>query len=162
MIFVTVGTQLPFNRLIRILDSWASRNPSVRIESQLGFGAESPSSLNGVAMMSASVVREKIAEAEIVVAHAGMGTILSCLELRKPIIIFPRLASLGEHRNEHQSATARWLDGRSGVYVAWDETSLLDLLNKRDFLSASAASLSNHASPELIAHVKSFCTSAPP
>lgn len=159
LIFVTVGTQLPFNRLTRILDSWSSVNPTVRIESQLGLNAENPSSLNGIAMMPASLVREKIAAAEVIVAHAGMGTILSCLELRKPIIIFPRLASLGEHRNEHQSATARWLDGRPGVYVAWDEASLVDLLNQRKLLCASTASLSNQASPELIGKVQLFFSS---
>ena len=34
----------------------------------------------------------------MIVAHAGMGTIISAMQHQKPIIIFPRIAALGEHR----------------------------------------------------------------
>ena len=55
----------------------------------------------------------------MIYAHAGMGTILSALKQDKPIIIVPRLASLKEHRNDHQIATAMRMDELGYVYVAY-------------------------------------------
>ena len=36
----------------------------------------------------------------------------------KPLVLFPRLASLGEHRNDHQLATTAALAGRPGIAIA--------------------------------------------
>ena len=56
--------------------------------------------------------------ARMIVAHAGMGTIISAMQQEKPIIVFPRIARLGEHRNEHQLATAEKMKELGFVYVA--------------------------------------------
>ena len=68
----------------------------------------------------------------MVIAHAGMGTILSALKQDKPIIVVPRLASLKEHRNDHQMATAMRMDELGYVYVAYDKKQLRDLLMQKD------------------------------
>ena len=44
----------------------------------------------------------------------------------KPIILVPRRAALGEHRNDHQLATVRQLAERPGILIAHDETELPD------------------------------------
>ena len=36
MIFVTVGTQLPFDRLVRAVDAWAAEHPQVDVFGQIG------------------------------------------------------------------------------------------------------------------------------
>ena len=46
------------------------------------------------------------ARADLVVSHAGMGNIIACLEADKPLVLLPRQAKLGEHRNDHQMDTA--------------------------------------------------------
>jgi len=38
-----------------------------------------------------------------------MGTILTGLDLGKPVVVVPRLAAHGEHRNDHQLATVKQL-----------------------------------------------------
>ncbi|MEK9713666.1 MAG: glycosyltransferase, partial [Thalassolituus sp.] len=65
------------------------------------------------------------------VAHAGIGSILTAVELGLPVIIVPRDFKRGEHRNDHQSSTAREFSTRKGVYVATDEATLHDLLDRR-------------------------------
>jgi UDP-N-acetylglucosamine transferase subunit ALG13 len=70
-------------------------------------------------------------EAELVVAHAGMGSIITALRYQRPLLIMPRRAALGEHRNDHQVATAKWLIDRPGIEVAWDESELPACLNAR-------------------------------
>ena len=61
-----------------------------------------------------------------------MGSIISALQKRKPIIVFPRIAALGEHRNEHQMATAKKMKKLGFVYVALDEKELKKMLFSKD------------------------------
>ena len=53
-----------------------------------------------------------------------MGTILTALELGKPLLVMPRRAALGEHRNDHQLATVRRFAELGSVEVALDESEL--------------------------------------
>jgi UDP-N-acetylglucosamine transferase subunit ALG13 len=46
-----------------------------------------------------------------------MGTILSAAELGKPVILMPRRAKFGEHRNDHQQDTALEMARLSNVTV---------------------------------------------
>lgn len=139
MIFVTVGTQLPFDRLVSAVDRWAATQAGLDVFAQVGPARERPRHLPHADFLTPARANTLMREATLIVAHAGMGTVLTALELRKPIVIMPRLASLGEHRNEHQMATARWLQGRSGVHVAWDEAGLLELLDHRNALPGGEA-----------------------
>jgi UDP-N-acetylglucosamine transferase subunit ALG13 len=118
MIFVSVGTQLPFPRMLEVIDAWA-KNKDVRIVAQT---AESKKykNLECYQFLNAADFKEFYNMSEVVVSHAGMGNIISALELKKPIIIFPRDASLQEHRNDHQKATAIKFSSKSGVYVCND------------------------------------------
>lgn len=50
----------------------------------------------------------------------------------KPIIIFPRIAALGEHRNEHQLATAQKMKELGYAYVANGKKELQELLIRPD------------------------------
>ncbi len=89
------------------------------------------------------------------ITHAGMGTIITALELGRPLIVMPRRANLREHTNDHQLATAaHWAkDGR--IAVAFEETELPALLDRLGDLKAPH----NTASPEaerLIAAIRAF------
>lgn len=149
LIFVTVGTQLPFDRMVTAVDAWAKDNPSINIFAQIGPGATPPKSMEFSEFVSPTKANELMKNAELIVAHAGMGSVLTALKYQRPIIIIPRKAALGEHRNEHQLATARWLSERPGITVAWSETDLSILLNKRR-TQAPGGSISEFAAGSLI------------
>ena len=53
---------------------------------------------------------------------------ISAMTHARPILIMPRQAALGEHRNDHQLATADRLKDRTGVFVAADEAALSERL----------------------------------
>lgn len=127
MILVTVGTQLAFDRLVGAIDDWAA-DQSEEVVAQVGPSQLHIKHLKAQPFVSASEMEVLFSRARIIVAHAGMGSILSALKHRKPIIIVPRKASMGEHRNEHQLATARWMQNRPGVRVAWEPNEALALL----------------------------------
>lgn len=129
MIFVTVGTDLPFDRLVRTVDDWAAANGRRDVFAQIGETDWQPQHIACSKFLQPTEFTRRFAEAEVVVAHAGMGTILSALQWEKPILVMPRRASLGEQRNEHQLATARHLSEMGKINVAMDETELRGMLD---------------------------------
>ena len=159
MIFATVGTQLPFDRLLAGLDSWAALNPEVPILAQTGRTTRSFAHISTVRELDQSAFRDHFEQARLVVAHAGMGTILSATELGKPVVLMPRLARFGEHRNDHQRDTAAEMARLSNVTVVEDGEALhaaLDLARARGFTFASDAPGASRAAAPLIAALRDF------
>ncbi|TFL17117.1 glycosyltransferase [Jannaschia formosa] len=124
MIFATTGTQLPFPRLVRALDAWAARMPEERVVAQIGPDPGRYPHLELHATLPPDRFDALFSAARVVVAHAGIGSILAARQYDRPLILVPRRADLGEHRNDHQAATARRLGARAGLHVVWDEADL--------------------------------------
>ena len=153
MIFATVGTQAPFDRFVKIVDDIASEI-SEEIVVQAFHDQYTPKNVRQVDFLPPDEFNELFSKARMIVAHAGMGTIISAMKQGKPIIVFPRIASLGEHRNEHQMATARQMERMNYVYVAYDEQQLRQLMLSDDLKSLH--SLGEFASESLIDDIKKF------
>lgn len=154
MIFVTVGTQLAFDRLVATVDLW---NASKDLKVFMQVGPSSIKTKHGESAQFIDPVKadQLFKDASLVVSHAGMGSILTALRYQKPIIIMPRLASLGEHRNDHQLATCKWLGSKPGISVATDEKELLKLLNDSQNIKGGEG-ISMYASDELVSNLKTF------
>jgi UDP-N-acetylglucosamine transferase subunit ALG13 len=136
LILVTVGTQLPFPRLIEALDDLAPQLGQPVI-AQTGVYDRPLRHIEHHVSIDPQSFDKLFAQASVVVAHAGMGTVLSAKKHRKPLIIFPRRASLNEHRNDHQMATAAQLASHPGIHVAYDKAELAALLMQTDLAPAS-------------------------
>ncbi|MCU0779024.1 MAG: hypothetical protein MUF86_15345, partial [Akkermansiaceae bacterium] len=93
--------------MLHVIDSWARENQRKDVFAQIGAGAWKPDFIEYVEFLEPREFKRRFNEASLIISHAGMGTILSALLHGKPILVMPKLASLGEHRNEHQLATAR-------------------------------------------------------
>ena len=128
-IFVTVGTDQHFDRMVKIIDQWAAYNPEHEIFAQIGETDYKPSHLEYSKFLKPNEFVEHVKSASLIIAHAGMGTILTALKHQKPILVMPKLARLGEHRNEHQTATAKYLSEQGKVNVAFDEDALVAALD---------------------------------
>lgn len=155
MIFLTVGTQLPFERLVRVVDDWAGRSARDDVFGQIGPSSYYPRNMRSAAFLSADECRQRIQQASVVIAHAGMGSVITALELGKPIIVMPRRADFGEHRNDHQIATAKWLSSQNRVMAAFDNDDLMEKLTQVARVEAGER-ITSHASPRLLSAVKSF------
>jgi UDP-N-acetylglucosamine transferase subunit ALG13 len=118
VIFVTIGSMLPFDRLIRAMDNWALKNQSKKIFAQIGDGFYIPQYMPYERLVGPVAFRKILSESGLIVAHAGMGSVISAAELGKPIIIVPRDLEFKEHTTDHQKHTANWLRNRDGIYVA--------------------------------------------
>ncbi len=124
MIFVTIGSMFPFDRLIRAMDGWAEAHPEAEILAQIGAGDYVPVRMPWVRRLDQADFARTVAAARLVVAHAGMGSVITASEFGKPIVMLPRLMERGEHTTDHQIATANWLRDKPGVYVADGDAAL--------------------------------------
>jgi UDP-N-acetylglucosamine transferase subunit ALG13 len=130
VILVAVGTQLPFDRLVETVDEWAGDTGATDVIAQVGPSAHRPAHIQAHAFFPPKEFEALLDQADLIVAHCGMGSILSALSRGKPIIVMPRSAAKGEHRNDHQQATAQRFSDHAGVTVAWDEAELLRCLQR--------------------------------
>ena len=162
MIFLALGTQLPFDRLTRAVDEWCDSRGRNDIIGQIcnpGPDGYRPRNYRWVASMDPEEFDRSVVDADFVIAHAGMGSIITALTHRKPIVILPRRGDLGEHRNNHQIATAERFRDRPGIYVAMTEDELpgiLDSLVAEGGAQVTGAAPSPFADDGLITALRSF------
>lgn len=129
MIFVSVGTQLSFDRLIKTVDAWLERNPNENAFFQIAEGGYQPQHGEVKRYVGADKYQEIFEKSDLIISHAGMGTIIAGLEAGKSVIVMPRRFALGEHRNDHQMATASRIGELGGAEVAWNEDELISKLD---------------------------------
>jgi UDP-N-acetylglucosamine transferase subunit ALG13 len=160
VIFVTVGGQLPFDRLIRAVDQWAAEDRRHDVFAQIGRTAFRPGSIRYTHFLAPSEFREYIDEAEYVISHAGIGTILTALERGKPLLVVPRQARFGESVNDHQVMTARHFAERGMVTVAF---SAGDLCHRLAALQGGgeAPRVGREAAATLIHRIRTFGLHSP-
>lgn len=160
MIFVTVGTQKPFPRLVALISDWASLHPDTVIVLQHGGAdmSDLPGNFTAEPSLSPTAFNGRLRAAEVVVAHAGIGTILSAREAGKPVVIVPRRADQGEHRNDHQLDTVDALRDLPGVWVADDAASLEVVLDQARSQGPGAADTIGPESIRLARFVQGFMT----
>jgi UDP-N-acetylglucosamine transferase subunit ALG13 len=116
---VTLGTYrgTPYTRLVRRLLEILP--PEVEVLWQTGETNVSEFGIDGVYAMPERELSEAMREADVVVAHAGVGTALAALEVGKCPVLAPRRAALGESVDDHQAQIAAQLSDR-GLAVTVD------------------------------------------
>lgn len=161
MIFVTIGTQEPFDRLIKIVDDLALSFKEEKIVAQVVKTNLVVENLEVIGFVSPDEFERLMLEATVVISHAGMGSIITALTMGKPIIVMPRVASLGEHRNEHQLATVKKMVEIEGVYVVHDENELRTTIQEVLTLDSkgTGTTFSKVASGGLITSIRDYIES---
>jgi UDP-N-acetylglucosamine transferase subunit ALG13 len=155
LIFVTVGAQLPFDRLILAVDEWARARGRRDVFAQIGETSAWPRHIEFAKTLDVEAFEAKLRECSAVVAHAGMGTILSALQHGKPLLVMPRRGDFGETRNDHQVATARRFAEQRLLAVAETELELPERLDQLQELRGGPP-IQSSASAELIEAIRAF------
>ena len=155
MIFVTVGSDLPFNRLVRVVDDWAAERGRTDVFAQIGETGWRPRHIPYCQFLEPAEFQQKIREASVIISHAGMGTILTALSAQRPILVMPRLHALFEIRNEHQLSTVRRLQETGAVAVALDEEVLRERLDHLEDVTPPVK-ISNNSDTQLISALRDY------
>jgi UDP-N-acetylglucosamine transferase subunit ALG13 len=120
MIFLTVGTQFPFDRLVKAVDQAAGMNGfEEKIVAQIGDSSYCPKNFKAVPSVEKALFDQYLADADGIISHAGMGTITMALDHRKPLLVMPRIKKFGEVVNDHQIAIAKKFERLGYLLVAY-------------------------------------------
>ena len=128
--FVTVGLEwFSFNRLIKIIDSFQETHANLyKIFIQTGRSDYKPAHCNCQNLLLPDQLLIRILNADIIICHAGVGSILFCIKNGKLPIVFPRRKELGEHVDNHQVDFCKRLAEDNIIPVAWQENELVEMI----------------------------------
>lgn len=104
MILVTLGTQdKSFKRLLVAIEKVITDgNISDEVVVQAGCTKYESDKMKIFDFMNQEEFNELITKCDLVITHAGVGTILNALKLNKKVIVAARLKKYKEHTNDHQ------------------------------------------------------------
>lgn len=134
MIFVILGTQdKQFPRLLHAIQKQIDNGNISKEEKIIVQSGSTQYKSDNMEIKDYIGIRkfEKLVdEADLIICHAGVGTILTALKKNKKIIAAARLKKYGEHVNDHQ---LQILDNfnKSGYVLALDDFDKLDILLKQ-------------------------------
>ena len=128
MIFVSVGSMFPFDRLIRLMDEWAEKHPGDEVLAQVGNGTYQPKHMRWQRIFAPNEYKKIVRSCQLIVSHAGTGSVFTASEFRVPVVLMPRRAANKEHTTDHQLDTAKWLEDRPGIFVVWSDADLAPTL----------------------------------
>lgn len=86
--------------------------------------------IEGRSTLATGELEAAIEAADVVVAHAGTGTALTCIRLGKQPVLIPRRAGKKEHVDDHQMQTSEYLAGLGLAVVAEADDLELEHLHK--------------------------------
>jgi len=125
MIFLTVGTQFPFDRLVKAVDyAVESGHIAEQIYAQIGKSLYRPHNFWSISSLKKPLFDKYIREASCIISHAGMGTIAMVLSINKPLLVMPRQKKYGEVVNDHQLTIAKKFEESGHILVAYGEEDL--------------------------------------
>ncbi len=154
MIFLTVGTQFPFDRLIKTVDEAVGCDGgSEEVFAQIGMSSYEPQNFRAVTSLGKEEFDRYLREASGVIGHAGMGTISLALEWNKPLLVLPRRKKYGEVVNDHQVAIAQKFEELGHLLAAYDAD---DLPEKMRRLSAFVPRLRKTQSEAVAGRIAAF------
>ncbi len=158
MIFLTVGTEkYPFDRLIRTLDEAVLRGDICdEIFCQKGGSGYVPENFNTESFISFAKMVDTIKKADVVVSHAGVGTVILCLTLGKVPVIFPRRSEFYEHLDDHQLEFSEKMASNGQALVAEDEKELVEKIKFYDSLLAKLRRDTGKAKKDLMTHLRGY------
>jgi UDP-N-acetylglucosamine--N-acetylmuramyl-(pentapeptide) pyrophosphoryl-undecaprenol N-acetylglucosamine transferase len=125
VIFATCGSShLPFERMMQALAVLPPRELVV----QHG-PTDPPPAARAIAFLPYDEVVRLIEEADVVVCHAGVGSIICAIRAGHTPIVFPRLKRYSETVDDHQAELASALGQRGTVRVTWAPDQLPEAIN---------------------------------
>ena len=130
MILILLGTQnKPFNRLLKAI-SREIKNGNIKdkVVAQIGCTVYKDENIDMFDYKPKEEINELINNANIIITHGGVGTIIECLNLGKKVIVAPRLNKYKEHTNNHQLQITKEFYEKGYILPLYKFSDLADVL----------------------------------
>lgn len=136
MIFMTLGTHdQPFHRAIELV---APLDQEDELIIQHGSTPPRPELVTAewVDYLESGDLLENVRRADIVITHAGVGSMITAIRNSKKPIVLPRLGRFGEHVDDHQMQLASRFAQRGLVFLCGPSDSMLDLVYRARYAAS--------------------------
>ena len=132
MILVTLGTQdKSFERLVKAIDKEIEAgNIKDKVIVQAGYTKYKSDNMEIFDFVNPSELDKLMKEADILITHGGVGSILGALKYDKPVIAAARLAKYKEHTNDHQKQIVGEFAKEGYILELDDFSKLTEVLKK--------------------------------
>ena len=131
-LFVPLGTQkFPFGRIITALNQLVDEGKykADEIVMQSALYPVKPN-FTHFGLIPNDEFNRYMREAEVVVTHSGVNSIISCMEMGKPLVVCPRLHEYGEHVDNHQMEIATLMRDKYDVLICTAMKDLPELIER--------------------------------
>lgn len=132
MILVMLGTQKnSFYRLLEEIQRCIDKNIiNEKVIVQAGSTKFKSQNMEIFNLIPNEKLKKLIKEANTIITHGGVGSIVTCLKEGKKIIAVPRYHEYGEHVNDHQLQIVQTFDGQGFIKGALNVQDLPGLLKE--------------------------------
>jgi UDP-N-acetylglucosamine transferase subunit ALG13 len=132
MIFVVLGTQkFQLNRLLKEIDELIEKGGITQeVIAQVGVSDYEPKHFKAYRFLDKKQFDELIGQATVVISHSGVGSIITALKAKKPIIVYPRLQKYHEHVDNHQLDIAKAFEKKNYIVCCHEEETLSQTMER--------------------------------
>lgn len=132
LIFVTLGTQdKPFTRLLEAIEREIENgNITDEVIVQAGFTKYKSDKMKIFDLISQEDFANYMQNADLIITHGGVGSIITALNHGKKVIAAPRLSKYGEHVNDHQLQIIKCFEQKNYILPLYDFDKLNEAIEK--------------------------------
>lgn len=130
-ILITVGaSEYGLDRLLKIIDELCDEGilDGTHIIAQKGASKYESRNFQSFDLIAREDFQKYMEIADLIIAHAGTGSVIPPLKLGKKIIVFPRRECFGEHLDDHQLELSNVFTTAGYTLCAIDKQSMLQCL----------------------------------
>ena len=126
MIFVTLGTQdKSFDRLLKAIDKEIETGTiKDKVIVQAGYTKYESKNMEIFDLVDSEEFDKLVDKCDLLITHAGVGSILSAVKKGKKVICVPRLKEYKEHTNNHQKQIAQEFEKEGYILALTDVNQL--------------------------------------
>ena len=134
MILVLLGTQNnSFHRLLEEIDKLIKNGViKDKVIVQAGYTKFKSKNMKIFTLIPKEKLEKYQKDADIIITHGGVGSIIGSIEKGKKVIAVPRLKQYGEHVNNHQLDIVESFDKLGYIIGITDVSQLSDALQRID------------------------------
>lgn len=131
MILISVGaSNFQFDRLFQLMDEICDEKivDGSKVVAQTGLISYQIRNYKHFEFAAYDEMDSLQNKADIIISHAGTGTVIGSLKKRKKVIVFPRLAKYKEHESDHQLDLALSFESKKYILCATNKEELINSL----------------------------------
>jgi len=132
MIYVTLGTQdKSFERILKAIQKEIDNGTiKEKVVVQAGHTKFESKEMEIFDLVSLKEFNKYMDECDLLITHAGVGSIVDGIKRNKKVIAVPRLKKYNEHTNDHQLQIVKTFGDAGYIYPFYEKDDLHQILKK--------------------------------